>query len=282
MNSEEALYPIREVSNLTGVNSITLRAWERRYGLIEPVRTEGGHRLYTLAHIERIKAAVKLTEEGIPISQVKARLKQMATQVKDTLDSDDYDYESKLKEACVNFDLEGLNAELDQIFMDLSDRFLFATILQVSKQLTEHENSNSTRAVIVFWESQLLPRLYTRLRFASRHIASHSAKSLWLQGQSEQDSTVVLVIAAIRLAEKGMNSIISTTPQQDDVLLFENIKASLCQGLVIVDMLQQFDETRWSNWVEEHPGLELHYFMESADDNLNLSRKIQCYAYRLD
>src|SRR5690554_8015216 len=31
--SDTPLYPIREVSRLTGVNSVTLRAWERRYGL---------------------------------------------------------------------------------------------------------------------------------------------------------------------------------------------------------------------------------------------------------
>ena len=35
-------YPIRTVSDLTGVNAVTLRAWERRYGLIRPVRSPGG------------------------------------------------------------------------------------------------------------------------------------------------------------------------------------------------------------------------------------------------
>lgn len=36
-------YPIRTVSELTGINTITLRAWESRYGLIEPVRKNSGH-----------------------------------------------------------------------------------------------------------------------------------------------------------------------------------------------------------------------------------------------
>ncbi|MBF4212988.1 MerR family DNA-binding transcriptional regulator, partial [Pseudomonas donghuensis] len=40
----EELFPIREVARLTGVNPVTLRAWERRYGLIQPTRTESGHR----------------------------------------------------------------------------------------------------------------------------------------------------------------------------------------------------------------------------------------------
>ncbi len=29
---QQELFPIREVSRLTGVNAVTLRAWERRYG----------------------------------------------------------------------------------------------------------------------------------------------------------------------------------------------------------------------------------------------------------
>ena len=36
---QEELFPIREVARLTGINPVTLRAWERRYGLIQPVRT---------------------------------------------------------------------------------------------------------------------------------------------------------------------------------------------------------------------------------------------------
>ena len=52
------LYPIRTVASLTGVNPITLRAWERRYGLIQPVRTASGHRMYTREHIDRVNRRV--------------------------------------------------------------------------------------------------------------------------------------------------------------------------------------------------------------------------------
>ena len=46
--------PIRAVASLTGVNAVTLRAWERRYGLIRPLRTPSGHRMYTHQHIDQI------------------------------------------------------------------------------------------------------------------------------------------------------------------------------------------------------------------------------------
>jgi DNA-binding transcriptional MerR regulator len=63
--------PIRTMSSLTGVNAVTLRAWERRYGLIRPARTPKGHRLYTHQHVERIRRVLSLIERGVPIGRVR-------------------------------------------------------------------------------------------------------------------------------------------------------------------------------------------------------------------
>ena len=71
---DPGLYPIGTVSELTGVNAITLRAWERRYGLFEPVRKASGHRLYTQQHIDQINRIVGLLERGLRIGQVRAHL----------------------------------------------------------------------------------------------------------------------------------------------------------------------------------------------------------------
>jgi DNA-binding transcriptional MerR regulator len=64
------MYPIRTASTLTGVNAITLRACERRYGLIKPRRTAKGHRLYNRRDIELINRIVALLDKGLTISQV--------------------------------------------------------------------------------------------------------------------------------------------------------------------------------------------------------------------
>ena len=60
-NMSQARIPIRTVAALTGVNPITLRAWERRYGLVRPLRTPKGHRLYTQAHVAEIRRVLALT-----------------------------------------------------------------------------------------------------------------------------------------------------------------------------------------------------------------------------
>jgi DNA-binding transcriptional MerR regulator len=69
------LFPIRTVCSVTGINPVTLRAWERRYGLIKPQRTQKGHRLYTQADIDLINETVRLLDKGIPIGQVRQVIK---------------------------------------------------------------------------------------------------------------------------------------------------------------------------------------------------------------
>lgn len=71
---EEALFPIGTVSEETGVNTVTLRAWERRYGLITPHRTPKGHRLYTQADIQRVHQILQLLDQGVSVGRVRGIL----------------------------------------------------------------------------------------------------------------------------------------------------------------------------------------------------------------
>jgi DNA-binding transcriptional MerR regulator len=63
--------PIREVSRLTGVKSMTLRAWERRYGLLNPKRTRTGHRLYSPDDIQRVRDIQSWLLRGLAVGQVR-------------------------------------------------------------------------------------------------------------------------------------------------------------------------------------------------------------------
>ena len=73
-------YPIREVSQLTGVNPVTLRAWQRRYGLIKPGRTASGHRLYSDADVQLIRQILSWLDKGVSIGKIKALLNEPETQ----------------------------------------------------------------------------------------------------------------------------------------------------------------------------------------------------------
>lgn len=63
------IYNLKAVVKETGVKPDALRAWERRYGLPTPVRTSGGHRLYSQHDMELLKWLVARQNEGLTISK---------------------------------------------------------------------------------------------------------------------------------------------------------------------------------------------------------------------
>lgn len=77
-------HSIGVVEQRTGLPAHTLRAWERRYGAVEPARSEGGHRLYTEAEIRRLALLAELTGAGHRIGRIAgldtARLRELAAE----------------------------------------------------------------------------------------------------------------------------------------------------------------------------------------------------------
>jgi DNA-binding transcriptional MerR regulator/methylmalonyl-CoA mutase cobalamin-binding subunit len=65
-----ALHSVRVVARRTGLSPDLLRAWERRYGAVQPVRSAGGQRNYSDADIERLQLIVQATAAGRTIGQV--------------------------------------------------------------------------------------------------------------------------------------------------------------------------------------------------------------------
>nr|WP_318381012.1 HTH-type transcriptional regulator MlrA [uncultured Enterobacter sp.] len=69
-----ALYSIGEVAQLCDINPVTLRAWQRRYGLLKPQRTDGGHRLFNDDDIDRIREIKRWIDNGVQVGRVKTLL----------------------------------------------------------------------------------------------------------------------------------------------------------------------------------------------------------------
>ena len=66
-------YPMRAVSEVTGLTAHVIRVWEKRYSAIVPFRTPTNHRLYSEEDIERLKLLKAAIESGQKISSI-ARL----------------------------------------------------------------------------------------------------------------------------------------------------------------------------------------------------------------
>lgn len=63
---------IGAVARRTGVAVATLRAWESRYAVLRPSRTEGGHRLYSEEDVDRVLAVLRLTGQGWSVAAAAA------------------------------------------------------------------------------------------------------------------------------------------------------------------------------------------------------------------
>lgn len=58
------MYTIKQAARLTGVSEASLRAWERRYGVVVPHRSESGYRLYDEAAVAALSTMRHLVDEG--------------------------------------------------------------------------------------------------------------------------------------------------------------------------------------------------------------------------
>ena len=65
-----AHYRMQAVVRMTGLSAHTIRVWERRYGAIQPVRSQGGDRLYSDTEVARLKLLHRLKEAGHAIGTV--------------------------------------------------------------------------------------------------------------------------------------------------------------------------------------------------------------------
>lgn len=172
----EDLYPIREVSRLTGVNPVTLRAWERRYGLLVPHRTPSGHRLYSMADIERVRKVTAWTERGVSVSKVasiidrevvardtpRIALSQPVAEASSSLQ----EWQARLIDAVNNTDL----ARLETVYGQIHSSFPVATVLYdialpVWKLFRDNSRPDGVSGQWAFFDAFLRGRLFQRIGY---------------------------------------------------------------------------------------------------------------------
>ncbi|WP_237884765.1 MerR family transcriptional regulator [Pseudomonas sp. PGPR40] len=168
---QEELFPIREVARLTGVNPVTLRAWERRYGLIQPTRTESGHRLYSMNDIERVRSILGWIERGVAVSKVgkilakTEPLKVLAQIIPNELVQTDYDqWQQQVKAAVSAFDEVQLEHVYGQVFSSYPLTVVFQDILiPIWKLLLQRHEAFGQTSEWLFLDAFLRARVLQRL-----------------------------------------------------------------------------------------------------------------------
>lgn len=200
-NSADALFPIRTVSSLTNVNSITLRAWESRYGLINPVRKSSGHRLYSQADIDIINRTVGLLDRGMRIGQVKAELTRQGSPVT-SIEANSQDIWQKhinhMLSAVICFN----EAALDESYTEMlslhpvkivTERLLNPLMIQLGDRWNNMIGSIAEEHFFGFY---LRSKLGARLHHRIRHYDAPALLLACLPGDQHEIGLLLLALAA--------------------------------------------------------------------------------------
>ncbi len=101
---------IGEFARRVGVNPELLRAWERRYGLLRPVRSSGGFRLYTDEDAERVARMRRALDEGLSAAEAARAALERGQPSEGLLD----DAAARLLAAIERYDEAAAHALLDE------------------------------------------------------------------------------------------------------------------------------------------------------------------------
>lgn len=223
----ETLYPIREVARLTGVNPITLRAWERRYGLLVPHRTDSGHRLYSQRDIERVRTITNWIAKGVAVSKVASIIDRggldaprpaVTPEMPTALDQ----WQSTLDDALGAFDLTLLERRYEQLLAVMP---LVSALSGVLLPVLQRQRRGSSEALLL--DGLLRGRLLQRC--AHREEGRPTVLLINLQGG---ESEVEALATAALIAEAQVNlGFLSALPDTPSLLLAA--EQSACRLLVL-------------------------------------------------
>ncbi len=232
----EELFPIREVARLTGINPVTLRAWERRYGLIQPTRTESGHRLYSMADIETVRSILGWIDRGVAVSKVgkilakTEPLKVLAQIIPNELVLADYaQWQQQVQAAISAFDEAQLERVYGQVFSSYSLPVVFQDILMpLWKQLLQRQEMFGQTSEWLFFDGFLRSRVAQRLLL----IRDTSPRRIVVSALAGQCRELELLVAALFLsgADSGVRVLTIGQPFDELTLICERIKP---QALVL-------------------------------------------------
>lgn len=258
---------ISEVSQETGVAAVTLRAWERRYGLIKPQRTPKGHRLYSEADIAEIRQIVSWLNRGVTISKVAALLSTIEATVQVSEDDESWQQvQQELLSTLIELKQRSLNPLLDKLNKSMPFISLCEKVYQpLSRQLMTRWQSEPLGHQL---EKQLWQQCWQRqitvmtLRADKQKPRAHC----WLVNLDNRLTTLDYWLFYGLLLQSGIQ--INAVNQLDDLNALPRLKQSLEQPLIIfgsnrisireIDQLNKTKTFRHEDMIAIGPIADIH------------------------
>lgn len=244
-----SLYSIGEVARICGINPVTLRAWQRRYGLLKPQRTEGGHRLFNDDDLDTIRTILGWINRGIPVGQVKSLLEGKVEALPGGWSQAEHRLLTELQ--------DGRSNKVRQLMTELGREYPAASFVNnILRPLRERLSSGDSRLLML--RSQLDGLIVEHSVMTMNAARKRPGKLATLIGWGQIDNTELWLEAIVR-CEEGMQVDVLPAPLDEPHL--ENLSGS--QILLWSEgKLTQIQRQRLLNWVEQ--GLSIILLGSSA------------------
>ncbi|MFN3754299.1 MerR family transcriptional regulator [Flavobacterium sp.] len=128
MNNVKSVFSIKDLENLSGIKAHTIRIWEKRYSILEPMRTETNIRLYDLNNLQKLLNITLLHNYGYKISKISKLSSERIPQLVNEIISEKsakHHAISSFKMAMMNFDQALFFATYNKLLSEKSFRETF-------------------------------------------------------------------------------------------------------------------------------------------------------------
>jgi DNA-binding transcriptional MerR regulator len=128
MNNVKSVFSIKDLENLSGIKAHTIRIWEKRYSVLEPMRTETNIRMYDLANLQKLLNITLLHNYGYKISKISKlsteRIPQLVNEIISEKSAKHHAI-SSFKMAMMNFDHTLFFSTYNKLLSEKSFREIF-------------------------------------------------------------------------------------------------------------------------------------------------------------
>jgi DNA-binding transcriptional MerR regulator len=131
MNTFRNAYSIKDLENISGIKAHTIRIWEKRYNILEPMRTETNIRYYDFSSIKKLLNITLLHNHGYKISKISQYPSEnIPSLVKEIITDKTYKSHAinAFKVAMLNFDREAFHKAYDQLLSNKSFTGIFSDV----------------------------------------------------------------------------------------------------------------------------------------------------------
>lgn len=239
---QRVFYPIRKIAELTGINPVTLRAWERRYGLIKPERTPKGHRLYTDEHVQLIRRILALIDQGISIGQVKKILSEESPNIEEATDTTSIsidpweEYRSRMLQSIAKFDditLDNSYSDCLSLYpVELVTRLLLLPLLHELRQRQARQPMADPE--LHFFHTFLRNKLGARFHHMTTQARGQPLLAACLPGEF---SEVELLLFSLAILTRGYR-VVLLGPNMPLETLPLTMERSTCGALVLYGSIE--------------------------------------------